>query len=206
MHPYSRASVAPAFSNRALSLNGPGQHLPQQFSVDRVVGLLEVDEAHMYSGIFLCQPSSWSRRTTNSMSMVDRAGRKPHCSSGSICCASQKSLRRLATIFSSTLPAWETSEIPRKLLQSDWSDFLWSTFIVASFYSCGISSPLHTRTSMAWKCLRRTGWRVRSSSLSSFTGSESAPGAFQFAIARTAFCISLYVGTASGDIDSYGRV
>ena len=40
---------------------------------------------HMYSGIFLCRPSSWSRRTTNSMSMMDRAGRKPHCSSGSIC-------------------------------------------------------------------------------------------------------------------------
>ena len=38
------------------------------------------------------------------MSMVDRPGRKPHWSSGSICCASQKSLRRLATIFSSTLP------------------------------------------------------------------------------------------------------
>ena len=131
----------------------------------------------MYSGIFLCRPSSWSRRTTNSMSMVDRAGRKPHCSSGSICCASQKSLRRLATIFSSTLPAWETSEIPRKLLQSDRSDFLWSTLIVASFHSCGISSPLHTRTRMAWKCLRTTGSRVGSSSLSSSTGSESAPGA-----------------------------
>ena len=131
----------------------------------------------MYSGIFLCRPSSWSRRTTNSMSMVDRAGRKPHCSSGSICCASQKSLRRLVTIFSSTLPAWETSEIPRKLLQSDRSDFLWSTLIVASFHSCGISSPLHTRTRMAWKCLRTTGSRVGSSSLSSSTGSESAPGA-----------------------------
>ena len=25
----------------------PGQHLPQQFSVDRVVGLLEVDKAHV---------------------------------------------------------------------------------------------------------------------------------------------------------------
>ena len=25
----------------------PGQHLPQQFSVDRIVGLLEVDEAHV---------------------------------------------------------------------------------------------------------------------------------------------------------------
>ena len=154
----------------------------------------------MYSGIFLCRPSSWSRRTTNSMSMVDRAGRKPHCSSGCICCASQKSLRRLTTIFSSTLPAWETSEIPRKLLQWDRSDFLWSTLIVASFHSCGISSPLHTRTRMAWKCLRTTGSRVGSSSLSSSTGSESALGAFQFAIARTTFCVSAYVGSASSDI------
>ena len=156
----------------------------------------------MYSGIFLCRPSSWSRRTTNSMPMVDRAGRKPHCSSGSICCASQKSLRRLATILSSTLSAWETSEIPRKLLQSDRSDFLWSTLIVAYFHPCGISSPLHTRTRMAWKCLRTTGSRVGSFSLSSSTGSESAPGAFQFAIARTAFCVSAYVGSASRDIGS----
>ena len=156
----------------------------------------------MYSGIFLCRPSSWSRRTTNSLSMVDRAGRKLHCSSGSICCALQKSLRRLATIFSSTLPAWETSEIPRKLLQSDRSDFLWSTLIVASFHSCGISSPLHTRTRMAWKCLRPTGSRVRSSNLSSSTGSESAPVAFQFAIARTVFCVSAYVGSASSNIGS----
>ena len=131
----------------------------------------------MYSGIFLCRPSSLSRRTTNSMPMVDRAGRKPHCSSGSICCASQKSLRRLATIFSNTLPAWETSEIPRKLLQSNRPDFLWSTLIVAFFHSYGVSSPLHTRTRMA---------RVGSSSLSSSTGSESVPGAFQFAIAQTA--------------------
>ena len=154
----------------------------------------------MYSGIFLCRPSSWSRRTTNSISMVDRAGRKPHCSYGSICCASQKSLRRLATIFSSTLPAWETSEIPRRLLQSNRSDFLWSTLIVAFFHSCGISPPLQTRVRMAWKCLRTTGSRVGSSSLSSSTGSESVPGAFQFAIAPTVFCGSAYVGSASSDI------
>ena len=42
----------------------------------------------------------------------------------------------------------------------------------------------HTRTRMAWKCLRTTGSRV--GSLSSSTGSESAPGAFQVAIARIA--------------------
>ena len=136
------------------------------------------------------------------MSMVDHAGRMPHCSSGSICCASQKSLRQLATIFSSTLPAWETSEISRKLLQSDRSDFLWSTLIVASFHYCGTSSSLHTRTRMAWKCLRTTGSRVGLSSLSSSTGSESAPSAFQFSIARTAFYVSAYVGSASSDIGS----
>ena len=55
---------------------------------------------------------------------------------------------------------------------------------------------------MAWKCLRTTGLRVGSSSLSSSTGSESAPGAFHFAIARTACSVSAYVGSASSDIGS----
>ena len=55
---------------------------------------------------------------------------------------------------------------------------------------------------MAWKCLRTTGSRVGLSSLSSSTGSESAPGALQFAIARTAFCVFAYVGSASSDIGS----
>ena len=34
---------------------------------------------HMYRGILLARPGSCSRRTTNSMPTVDRAGRKPHC-------------------------------------------------------------------------------------------------------------------------------
>ena len=55
---------------------------------------------------------------------------------------------------------------------------------------------------MAWKCLRTTGSRVGSSGLSSSTRSESAPCAFQFAIARTAFCVSAYVGSTSSDIGS----
>ena len=109
--------------------------------VDRVVGLVEVDEPHIQRDFPLSAQFLKSQRTTNSMSMVDRAGRKPRCSSGSICCASQKSLRRLATIFSSNLPAWETREIPLKLLQSDRSDFLWSTLIVASFLWDFLSSP-----------------------------------------------------------------
>ena len=126
-------------------LPGPA---PSTIVFGRSRGLLEADEVRA-PRCFLCRHSSWSRRTTTSMSMVDRAGRKPHCSSGSICCVLQKSLKRLATIFSSTLPAWETSEIPRILLQSDRSDFLWNTLIVASFHSCGISFPLHTRTRLA---------------------------------------------------------
>ena len=70
------------------------------------------------------------------------------------------------------------------------------------FQSCGISSPLHTRTRMAWKCLRMTNSRVGSSSFSSSTGSESAPGAFQFAISRTACSVSAYVDSASSNIGS----
>ena len=70
------------------------------------------------------------------------------------------------------------------------------------FRSCGISSPLHTRTRMAWKCLRTTGSRVGSSSLSSSTGSESARGAFHISIVRTACSVSAYVGSTSSDIGS----
>ena len=55
---------------------------------------------------------------------------------------------------------------------------------------------------MAWKCLRTTDSRVGSSSLSSSTRSESAPGTFQLAIARTARSVSTYVGSASSDIGS----
>ena len=40
------------------------------------------------------------------------------------------------------------------------------------------------------------------SSFSSYTGSESAPGAFQFVIARTACSVSVYIGSASSDVGS----
>ena len=53
-----------------------------------------------------------------------------------------------------------------------------------------------------WKCLRTAGSRVGSSSLSSSTGSESAPRAFQFAIPRTACSVSAYVGSVSSAIGS----
>ena len=55
---------------------------------------------------------------------------------------------------------------------------------------------------MAWKCLRTTDSRVGSSTFSSSTGSESAPGAFQFTIARTSCSVPTYVGSASSDISS----
>ena len=55
---------------------------------------------------------------------------------------------------------------------------------------------------MAWKCLRTTDSRVGSSTFSSSTGSESAPGAFQFTIARTSCSVPPYVGSASSDISS----
>ena len=47
------------------------------------------------------------------MSMVDRAGRKPHCFSGSICCASQKSL------LWDFLPSPHTDENGVEMLEDD---------------------------------------------------------------------------------------
>ena len=44
---------------------------------------------HLYKGISLARSTSCSRHTTNSMSIFERAGRKPHSSSGSILLASQ---------------------------------------------------------------------------------------------------------------------
>lgn len=78
-------------------------YLPRQLSVDRIVGLLKVDEAHVHSGIPPYRPSSWSRSTTNSMSTVDRWGLKPDCSS-STPQTLHLSLRRFATIII-TLPS-----------------------------------------------------------------------------------------------------
>ena len=61
------------------------ENLPRHLSVDRVVHFLQIDEAHVHGNlIFLSRPSSCNRRTVNTMSTVDRAGRKPRCSSRSI--------------------------------------------------------------------------------------------------------------------------
>lgn len=46
-------------------------------------------------------------------------------------------MRRLATIFSITVPAWETIKNPLQLLHVDLLAFLSSTLMAAYVYSCG---------------------------------------------------------------------
>ena len=96
---------------------------------------------HTYSGICFFRASSCNRRITNIISVVERFGRKPFCSSGRIPTRSQYSLRRRAMIFSSILPACATSEVPLQLPHSVRSFFLWSTMMIASFYCCNTSPP-----------------------------------------------------------------
>ena len=62
--------------------------------------------------VLLVRPSSWSLRTTNIISVVERWGRKPDYSLGRIPASSQKSPSRLATILRRTLPACATRERP----------------------------------------------------------------------------------------------
>ena len=64
-----------------------------------------------YRGVFLCPPSYSNQCTTNNISIVDRAGRKPHCSSASNPSVSQELLRRGSTIVNTLLTAWATREI-----------------------------------------------------------------------------------------------
>ena len=67
---------------------------------------------YTYNGNCFFRANSYSRRITNIISMVERFGRKPLCSSGRISTRSQYSLRRRAMIFSTILPACATSEMP----------------------------------------------------------------------------------------------
>ena len=59
------------------------------------------------------RPISCSLRTTDIMSVVERFGRNPHYSSGNSPFDSQQALSLLATTLKRTLPACDTSEIPR---------------------------------------------------------------------------------------------
>ena len=64
------------------------EHHPQQLSVDGVICSLEIDEAREQRDSPSLSEFLQSAQT-NSISTVDRAGQKPHCSSGSIPSVSQ---------------------------------------------------------------------------------------------------------------------
>ena len=53
------------------------------------------------------------RAAANTISVVERCGRNPHCSSGSSSFASQRALSLVAAILRRTSPACATSEMPR---------------------------------------------------------------------------------------------
>ncbi|CAM9380839.1 unnamed protein product, partial [Ascophyllum nodosum] len=87
---------------------------------------------HTYSGIRFFRASSCNRRITDTISVVERFGRKPLCSYGRIPTRSQYSLRCRAIIFSTILPACATSEMPLYLPHTVRSFFLWSTMMRAN--------------------------------------------------------------------------
>ena len=87
---------------------------------------------HTHGGIRFFRASSCNRRITKIISVVERFGRKPLCSSGRIRIRSQYSLRQRVMIFSSTLPACATSEMPLLFPHSVRSFFLWGTTIGTS--------------------------------------------------------------------------
>ena len=68
---------------------------------------------HMRTDTPAFRLNSCSLRTTNIMSMVERSGRNPHCSYGSSPFASQLAPSLLATTLRRTLPACDTSKMPR---------------------------------------------------------------------------------------------
>ena len=65
------------------------EYLPQEGAVNGVVRLPEVYEAYEEGHTLAFRPISCSLRTTNIMSVVERFGRNPHCSSGNSPFASQ---------------------------------------------------------------------------------------------------------------------
>ena len=65
------------------------EYLPQEGAVNGVVSFLGAYETHMRRDTPAFRPTSCSLRTTNIMSMVERSGRNPHCSSGNSPFASQ---------------------------------------------------------------------------------------------------------------------
>ena len=116
---------------------------------------------HTYSEIRFFRASSCNRRITDFISVVERFGRQPLCSSGRIPTRSQYSLRRRAVIFSSILPACATSEMSLQLPHSVRSFFLWSTMMMASFHCCGTSPLPQIRTTVSSSLWRRAGSPLR---------------------------------------------
>ena len=94
-----------------------------------------------YNGNRFFPADSCSRRIANTISVVERFGRKQLCSSGRIPTRWQYSLRRRAIIFSSILSACATSEILLYIPHSVRSFVLWSNVMMAYFHCCGTPPP-----------------------------------------------------------------
>ena len=82
-----------------------GEYCPEEGSINGVVRFGKVDKAYVERNSFF-RASSCNRRITNIISVVERVGRKPFCSSGRI--LARSSLRWRAMIFSSISPACAT--------------------------------------------------------------------------------------------------
>ena len=90
-----------------------GDYCLDEDSVKRVVRFGSRVDKHTYGVIRFFYANSYSRRTTNIVSVVQLFGQKPLCSSDRITARSKDSpLSRRAMIFSSILPVCTTSEIP----------------------------------------------------------------------------------------------
>ena len=88
-----------------------GEYCPKEGSVNGLVRFGKVAKQYIQR-IHFFRANSCSRRITNIISVVERFGRKPLCSSDRTPTRSQYSLRWRARIFSSILPACTASEIP----------------------------------------------------------------------------------------------
>ena len=194
MIPYMVGKLAPDSSHltRGLAKSVPGRGyfraIPSQNRDKYVTSPIK----HTQSGIRFFRTSSCNRRITNIISVVERFGRKPLCSSGRIPTRSQYSLRRRAMTFSSILPVCATSEMPLQLPHSVRSFFL-RTMMMTYFHCCGTSPPLQIRTTISNSFQRRAGSPLRVI-LGSSTETPSGSTAFPFANERVASVSSCIVG------------
>ena len=148
---------------------------------------------HIYSGIRFFRANSCNRRIVSIITVVERFGRKPLCSSGRIPTLSQYSLRGRAIIFSSILPACATSEMPLLVAHSVRFFFSWSTMMMVYFHCYGTSPPLYIRTTISSSLRRRVGSPLRVI-LNRSTETPSGPTAFPFANERMTSVNSCILG------------